>query len=69
MGRNPEWFAQVRARGVCYICRRMMDDADPRSAHAECHREARRGRSYADIRLAPPRLRPVRIRRKDLEAL
>ena len=65
MGTNPYWFDQWRARGLCYICRRPMDDDDPRRYHTECGREADRGRRYADVRRRPPVLRAVR--KQDLE--
>jgi len=54
MGSNPDYFAQIRARGLCYICRRLMADDDPRLAHRECYHEQWRGRRVADIRQAPP---------------
>jgi len=59
MAKNPEWFDQMRARGICYICQRAMADDDPRRAHTECLRAQNQGRTYADIRQAPPELRPV----------
>lgn len=55
MGRNPEWFDQVRARGICYICQRPMEDDDPRRVHGECE-QARQTRTYAEIRRDPPPL-------------
>lgn len=63
MGANPHWFDQIRARGLCYICRRPMADDDPRRYHTECGIEAGRGRRrrYADIRRVPPPLRPWRL--------
>lgn len=50
MGRNPDWFRQQRARGVCYLCRRPMADTDPRLAHAACYRLQWRGWTVAAIR-------------------
>lgn len=54
MGRNPDYFEQVRARGVCHLCRRAMRDEDPRLAHLECGRLQRRGWTSAQIRKNPP---------------
>jgi hypothetical protein len=56
MGRNPDWHAQIRARGLCILCRRPMRDDDPHLAHRECYREQYRGRRCAEIRTAPPAL-------------
>jgi hypothetical protein len=50
MGRNAYWFQQQRARGVCYICRRPMDDADPRQAHRDCYRLQSQGKTSQQIR-------------------
>lgn len=52
--RNPEWHAQQRARGICYICRRPMLDSDPRQAHLECMRLRNQGYVVAEIRKNPP---------------
>jgi len=30
---NAAWFYKQRARGICWICRRPMDDDDPRLQH------------------------------------
>ena len=38
MGSNPHWFAQQRAKGICYLCKRKMDDSDPKQAHTECRK-------------------------------
>jgi len=54
MGTNPEWYAQQRARGLCWICRRPMRDDDPRYAHGSCAREQHTGRRVADIRAQQP---------------
>jgi hypothetical protein len=56
MGRNPDWFDKMRARGICYICRRPMRDDDPRRQHRECEREITAGRRYAEVRQSPPAL-------------
>ena len=50
MGKNPEWFAQQRARGRCHICRQPMPDDDVRLAHAACTRQRKCGLLTADIR-------------------
>ena len=50
---RAEWYATVRARGICWICRRAMLDEDPRLAHAECTL-ARAKRRAADVRANPP---------------
>jgi len=60
MASNPEYFAQVRARGLCWICRRPMRDDDPRLAHYECGRAQDQGRTVADVRAQPPALGPLR---------
>lgn len=50
MSKNPEWFQQWRARGLCYICRGLMDDDDPRLAHRVCHNLSWRGYTAQQIR-------------------
>jgi hypothetical protein len=67
MGNNPHWFDQVRARGICYICRRPMHDDDPRRRHTECEYEAHHGRTYAQIRNHPPPLR-AQVQSTDVDA-
>jgi len=57
--KNPEWHAQIRARGLCYICRRPMGDDRPQLAHTECYRETNRGRRCRDIRQNPPTLKEI----------
>lgn len=49
MARNPEWFAQVRARGFCYICKRAMRDEDDHLAHLVCSRLVNKGWRYARV--------------------
>ena len=65
MGSNPEWFAQIRARGLCHLCRRPMPDDNPRLAHRECYHLQWRGWSFAEIRHNPPLL--TQINRESLE--
>jgi PP-loop superfamily ATP-utilizing enzyme len=64
MARNPEWFAQQRARGRCYLCQRAMDDADPRLAHRECQQLLGKGWRTSDVRAHPPTLGPVQPLRR-----
>jgi hypothetical protein len=50
MARNPEWFDQQRAKGICYICKRKMDDNDPKKAHSECYSLVNKGYTHKQVR-------------------
>lgn len=47
---NKDWFYQMRARGICWICRQSMDENDPKLSHRECARRQRAGEKVAAIR-------------------
>lgn len=63
MATNPQWFVQQRARGICYVCQRAMDDTDPRLVHLECARLLNRGWRVSDVRAHPPTIGPVQPHR------
>lgn len=50
MGSNPYWYDQMRARGICYICKTKMSDDDPRRAHTECLTLESKGLTYKRVR-------------------
>lgn len=50
MGRNPDWHYKIRAKGICYICRRFMADDNPRMTHYECLKLSNNGKTYKKIR-------------------
>jgi hypothetical protein len=49
MGNNPEWFYQLRARGICSICKQSMPDEDEKLAHHECYVLQAKGYTYKQI--------------------
>lgn len=50
MGKNPDYYSQIRACGVCSLCRQPMPDDDPRLAHRECRRLIASGLRESEIR-------------------
>jgi hypothetical protein len=50
--RPREWFYKLRARGICFICKRPMADDVPRLAHRECYRLQGKGLTYRQIQAA-----------------
>lgn len=49
MGRNPGWFAQQRAKGICYICKQKMSDDDPNWAHRQCRNLLNQRKTYKEV--------------------
>lgn len=50
MGANPDYCQQIRARGVCAICRQPVPDNFDQLAHSACWRRKGGGESEASIR-------------------
>lgn len=53
MAKNPDYFAQIRARGICTICRQPMPDTDLQLAHSLCNGLVAAGASHREIRALP----------------
>jgi len=63
------YFHQVRARGLCIICREPIPDDDPRLAHPVCTKLGNEGMLWGTIRALSPAARlaavpPDRRRRR-----
>lgn len=50
MGANSDYYHQIRARGLCAICRQPMPDDFAQLAHTDCYRRKGAGETEASIR-------------------
>jgi hypothetical protein len=51
MAKNPDYWHQIRARGLCTLCRLPMPDDDPKLAHRACYQLQWQGRTIAEIQV------------------